>query len=74
MSVSSVSSSSPPPSPPPVSTETNRLQTQQTQSQNQTQQSQSFKPDKTGDEAAADKQASRPPLPPGQGTRVDIIA
>ncbi|WP_316159042.1 MULTISPECIES: hypothetical protein [unclassified Bradyrhizobium] len=74
MSVSSVSSSSPPPSPPPVSTETTKPQTQDTQTRNRTQQSQAFKPDKTGDEAAAEKQASRPPLPPGQGTRVDILA
>ncbi|MGJ4923932.1 hypothetical protein ACQR0Y_24970 [Bradyrhizobium oligotrophicum] len=74
MSVSSVSSSSPPPSPPPVSTETTKPQTQDTQAQNQTQQSQAVNPAKTGDEAAAEKQASRPPLPPGQGTRVDILA
>ncbi|GLH79677.1 hypothetical protein SSBR45G_45860 [Bradyrhizobium sp. SSBR45G] len=70
MSVSSVSTSSPPPSPPPVSTETNKQQTQQTQQAEKP----AFKPEKTGDEAAAEKQASRPPLPPGQGTRVDIIA
>jgi hypothetical protein len=70
MSVSSVSSSSPPPSPPPVSTETNKQQTQQTQ-QTETQ---PFKVEKTGDEAAAERQASRPPLPPGQGTRIDILA
>ncbi|MGJ4893052.1 hypothetical protein [Bradyrhizobium sp. HKCCYLR20261] len=70
MSVSSVSSSSAPPSPPPVSIETNKPQTQQAQSQ----QTQSFKPDKTGDENAAENKAQRPPLPPGQGTRVDIIA
>ncbi|CAL78716.1 conserved hypothetical protein [Bradyrhizobium sp. ORS 278] len=53
-----------------MSTETTKPQTQQTQSQD----TQSFKADKTGDENAAEKQASRPPLPPGQGTRVDIIA
>lgn len=74
MSVSSVSSSPPPPSPPPISTETTKPQTQDTQARNQTQQSQAVNPAKTGDEAAAEKQASRPPLPPGQGTRVDILA
>jgi hypothetical protein len=29
---------------------------------------------KTGDEHAAAQKAERPPLPPGQGTRVDILA
>jgi hypothetical protein len=32
------------------------------------------KANKTGDEHAAAQQAARPPLPPGQGTRVDILA
>jgi hypothetical protein len=32
------------------------------------------KADKDGDEVAASQESSRPPLPPGQGTRVDILA
>jgi hypothetical protein len=74
MSVSSLSSPSVPPQPPPqqpaVQTEANKPQTQQTQ----TTQTADFQVNETGDDAAAEKQASRPPLPPGQGTRVDILA
>jgi len=76
MSVSSLSSPSVPPQPPPqqpqqpsVQTEANKPQAQQTQTNQAV-----FQTEKTGDDAAAEKQASRPPLPPGQGTRVDILA
>ena len=76
MSVSSLSSPTvppqqplPPPQQPAVSTDTNKPQTQETQTNQAV-----FQTEKTGDDAAAEKQASRPPLPPGQGTRVDILA
>jgi len=71
MSVSSLSSPSVPPQPPPqqpsVQTEANKQQAQATQTPD-------LSAEKTGDDAAAEKQAARPPLPPGQGTRVDILA
>jgi hypothetical protein len=74
MSVSSLSSPSVPPQPPPqqtsVQAEANKPQTQQTQAT----QTPDLSAEKTGDDAAAEKQAARPPLPPGQGTRVDILA
>jgi hypothetical protein len=77
MSVSSLSSPTVPPQQPPqappqqpsVSTDTNKPQTQETQTNQAV-----FQTAKTGDDAAAEKQASRPPLPPGQGTRVDQLA
>lgn len=73
----SVSSLSPPPPPPPSAapsdtkpSDTNKPKSQDTQAQPV---SDAFKSDKTGDEVAAAQQSSRPPLPPGQGTRVDIL-
>lgn len=72
MSVSTISTPQPqpqtqPPPAPPV----------QSDSSSASQTSESSVPDvaaKDGDSVAADRQSSRPPLPPGQGTRVDILA
>ncbi|CCE11832.1 conserved hypothetical protein [Bradyrhizobium sp. STM 3843] len=71
----SVSTLSPPASPPQqqqpsVAADANKAQTQQAQATQTT----APRAEKTGDETEAEKQASRPPLPPGQGTRVDILA
>ncbi len=69
MSVSTLSPSSSPPQS-SVSAEANKPQTQQTEGT----QTPGSRAEKTGDQNEAEKQASRPPLPPGQGTRVDILA
>lgn len=71
----SVSSLSPPPPPSAAPSDTKPSDTNKPQSpDSQTQSvSEGFKSDKTGDEVAAAQQSSRPPLPPGQGTRVDIL-
>ena len=71
MSVSTLSPpASPPQQQPSVAADANKAQTQQTQATQTT----APRAEKTGDETEAEKQASRPPLPPGQGTRVDILA
>jgi hypothetical protein len=69
MSVSSISNT--PPSPPPSYTDSSVSSSSRQASAQQT--SGEFKPNKDGDEVAAALQASRPPLPPGQGARVDIL-
>lgn len=78
MSISSVSSSPSPPSPPPSTPtqDASYYRTQDTSSQQKTYEASAYdnnKSYKSGDEHAADQQAQRAPLPPGQGTRVDIL-
>jgi hypothetical protein len=66
MSVTHAASTSPPPTPPTApsqassSPETSKPQPNEVKA-------------KTGDENAVAQKAARPPLPPGQGTRVDML-
>ncbi|HEU0149323.1 MAG TPA: hypothetical protein VFR21_20895 [Bradyrhizobium sp.] len=70
MSVSSISTT--PSAPPPPYTDSSASSS--SQRANEQQQSPGLKADKDGDEvAAAQQQTARAPLPPGQGTRVDIL-
>jgi hypothetical protein len=68
MSVSS-STTTPPPSPTPSSADSPASSTQRTDGREQP----AFKPNKDGDAVAAAQKSDRPPLPPGQGTRVDVL-
>ena len=68
MSVSNLSTTPPPPPAPPADPSTSSSQ------QAAGQPSPALKADKDGDEVAAEQQQSaRAPLPPGQGTRVDML-
>ncbi len=68
MSVSSLSTTPPPPSASPTDPSTSSTQ------QASDQQNPALNANKDGDEVAAEQQQSaRAPLPPGQGTRVDIL-
>lgn len=68
MSVSGLSTTPPPPSAPPTDPSTSSAP------QAGGQQNPAMNVNKDGDEVAAEQQQSaRAPLPPGQGTRVDIL-
>jgi len=73
MSASSISTS-PSPKPPAPPTPATRSPPTSSSSEARKPQPNEVKSNKTGDETAAAQQAARPPLPPGQGTRVDVLA
>jgi hypothetical protein len=73
MSVSSISTT--PASPPPSYTDSSESSSSQPADLQRLQRPESKPNEKDGDEvAAAQQQSARAPLPPGQGTRVDVLA
>jgi len=67
MSVTQAASTAPPPAPSNVATPASSPQDTSRPQPNE------VKANKTGDEHAAAQQAERAPLPPGQGTRIDLL-